>query len=164
MWNTWEAWLVVAVLAVIGEVVTMDLFLVCVAIAAVVVAIVSVFLPLGLQVGIFAVLSLGGIAFVRPALKGALGIDTLKSVGGPEKHSHLEGKRAVVTQTINPAGGQIRIGQAEFWSARAFNPDEEIPVGTNVEIELVDGLTAVVTPVLPAPVLDSNIDLATQKG
>jgi membrane protein implicated in regulation of membrane protease activity len=164
MWIMWVVWLAVAVGAAIGELLTFDLFLACVAAAALLTAATTSFLPTEAQVGVFAVLSLLGVTVVRPLAKGALGIDSHVSMSGPEKHMHLVGKRGVVTQTVNAAGGQIRIGQAEFWTARAFDPEEEIPVGSAVEIEVVQGLTAVVAPVMPTPSLEAGTDLAAKKG
>jgi membrane protein implicated in regulation of membrane protease activity len=72
------------------------------------------------------------------------------------------GRQAVVTQAVDAQEGQIRIGQGEFWSARSFDPQERIPVGTRVEVLMVEGITALVAPVTPAAQLESTV--AEQKG
>jgi membrane protein implicated in regulation of membrane protease activity len=155
-------WLVVALLAGIGEVMTTGLFLAIVAVAAVITAIVSLLLPLALvQVALFAGLSLGGIAFIRPVLIRSLGMDALAYGSGHVTQSQIVGRRATVTRTVDSAGGQVRIGDGEFWSARSYDPDDLIPVGASAEIEVVDGLTVLVSPVVPLT-LEDDAQLALQ--
>lgn len=156
-------WIVIAIAAAIGEVLTVDLFLASVAVAAVAAGIAAVFfVPLVLQIVLFAVLSLVGIGVVRPAVKHALGIDAVLPADIQVRQPHVVGRQAVVTQAVDEQSGQIRIGQGEFWSARAFDPQESIPVGTRVEVLLVEGITALVAPAPPKPELESTI--AEQKG
>ena len=140
-------WIIVAVLAAIGEILTTDLFLASIAVGAVVAAVIALTLvPVIVQIAVFGGLSLLGIAVVRPVLKHALGIEGTSQMVGPVAQRHLEGRRAIVTQTVDAHGGQIRIGQGEFWSARPYDPDQRIEPGTPVDILLVEGLTALVTP------------------
>jgi membrane protein implicated in regulation of membrane protease activity len=80
----------------------------------------------------------------------------------PFMRSHIVGRRAVVTQVVDSAGGQIRIGTGEFWSARAYDAAETIPVGAAVEVMVVDGLTALVSP-SPQPSLQSPISTSSEK-
>jgi membrane protein implicated in regulation of membrane protease activity len=156
-------WIFIAIAAAIGEVLTVDLFLASVAVAAVAAAIASVlFIPLVIQIVLFAVLSLVGIGVVRPAVKHALGIDATLPPDVQVRHAHVVGRQAVVIQAVDAHAGQIRIGQGEFWTARAFDPQESIPVGTRVEVLMVEGITALVAPVTPAAQLEST--LAEQKG
>jgi membrane protein implicated in regulation of membrane protease activity len=156
-------WIFIAIAAAIGEVLTVDLFLASVAVAAVGAAIASlVFGSLVIQIVLFTFLSLVGIGVVRPAVKHALGIDPVLPADLQVRQSHVLGRQAVVTQTVSAHEGQIRIGQGEFWSARAFDPQESIPVGTRVEVLLVEGISALVAPVTLAPQLESTI--ADQKG
>lgn len=164
-------WLVVALLAGVGEVLTTGLFLAIVAVAAVLAAIVALVLPVVLvQVALFAGASLAGIAFLRPVLIRALGTDSgAHSARLPQ--SQLVGRRATVTRTVDSAGGQVRIGDGEFWSARAYDPDDLIPVGAPAEIMVIDGLTALVSPVVPLTLEDdapatlrADSQLPTEKG
>ncbi len=48
---------------------------------------------------------------------------------------------------MTPDGGMVRIGNAEFWSARANAPAQRIAVGSQVRVVYVSGLTAYVEPV-----------------
>jgi len=156
-------WIVIAIVAVVGEVLTTGLFLASIALAAVVTAVLSILLPGLVQVAVFAGLSLAGIAVFRPIVVHALGMEASPQVTGPVSHSHLVGRRAVVTRTVDGTGGQIRVGEGEFWSARAFDEDDIFPPGTSVEILLVTGLTALVASVSP-PALPPDTDATHTKG
>jgi membrane protein implicated in regulation of membrane protease activity len=161
-------WIIVAIVAAILEVLTTGLFLATMAVAAVATALVAPFLPGAIQVLLFAGLSLVGILAVRPLVVSALGLDSLMRHDQPVIRSHIVGRRAVVTRIVDASGGQIRIGEGEFWSARAYDSNERIPVGETVEVMLVDGLTALVTPLttLPqtdVPELPSTASTANQK-
>jgi membrane protein implicated in regulation of membrane protease activity len=142
----WWLWIVIAVAAAIGEMMTTGLFLAAVAVAALIVAVLAVFVPAVVQFVAFIGLSLAGIAVFRPIVVRALGMEASREMTGPVSHSHLVGKRATAVRQIDSTEGQIRIGEGEFWSARTYDPDEVIPAGQTVEILLVDGLTALVTP------------------
>lgn len=155
-------WLVVALLAGVGEVLTTGLFLAIVALAAIITALVALLLPFTLvQVALFAGMSLAGIAFIRPVLVRSFGMDTLSHASGRVTQSQLIGRRATVTRTVDSAGGQVRIGDGEFWSAKAYDPDDLIPVGAPADIVVVDGLTALVSPVVPIT-LEDDSNLALQ--
>ncbi|MGI8826630.1 MAG: NfeD family protein [Chloroflexota bacterium] len=141
-------WIAVAVLAAVGEVLTTALYLASIAVAAVVATILAlVFLPIAVQTLAFVAVSLLGIAVVRPILARSLGLEGSLGLDGSVRQEHLEGKRAIVTQTVTGHGGQVRIGQGEFWSARAYDHESHMDVGALVEILLVDGVTALVIPV-----------------
>jgi membrane protein implicated in regulation of membrane protease activity len=156
-------WILIAIAAAIGEVLTVDLFLASVAVAAVAAAAASLlFVPLVIQIVLFAVLSLVGIGVVRPAVKHALGIDAVLPADIRVRHAHVVGRQAVVTQAVDAQAGQIRIGQGEFWTARSFDPQDSFPVGTRVEVLMVEGITALVAPATPPAQLESTI--AEQKG
>jgi membrane protein implicated in regulation of membrane protease activity len=158
------AWLVVAIVAGIGELLTTALFFAIVAAAAVLTALIALVLPVAvLQVALFAGMSLAGIAFLRPALLGMMGIQALVHGPGEAVQTRIAGRRATVTRTVDSAGGQIRIGDGEFWSARAYDPDDLIPVGASADVVVVDGLTALVTPVVPLR-LEDDTQVSSEKG
>jgi membrane protein implicated in regulation of membrane protease activity len=145
---SWWLWVLLGVLALAGESISMALFLLYVAIAAFVAALLAL-LHLGpaAQVGVFVVLSLLLIGLVRPrmlhALAGRVPHRALTNQG------RLVDRLATVTQTVTPDGGMVRVGNAEFWTARVSPPTERIAVGSSVRIVYVDGLTAYVEPVAP---------------
>src|ERR671936_665527 len=82
----------------------------------------------------------------------------------------LVDRLATVTQTVTSDGGMVRIGNAEFWTARVTPPTERIEVGSTVRIVYVDGLTAYVEPVAPvtevapAPALPAPPQLAREES
>jgi len=159
-------WLVVAVAAAIGEALTYDLFLASVAAAALITAASVFVLGTSLQVGLFAVLCLLGIFFVRPAAKAALGLSNASQGHTGVRHPYVVGRRAVVTHTVTEDGGQIRIGQGEFWSARAYEPSDLIQAGKPVRVMLVEGVTALVEPIVEPvdPDSDGEAKLLSEKG
>jgi membrane protein implicated in regulation of membrane protease activity len=140
-------WLLIALVCVMGELLTTGLFLGSVAAAALVVALSALILPVALQGLLFGALALLGIAVIRPIVIHTLGIDANDAL--PSPHLHIIGKHAVVTQRVDAGGGQIRIGHGEYWTARPYNGSDVIEPETSVEILLVDGLTALVAPVAP---------------
>ena len=146
----WWLWVLLGVLALAGESISMALFLLYVALAAFVAALLAL-LHIGpaAQVGVFVVLSLLLIGLVRPrmlhALAGRVPHRALTNQG------RLVDRLATVTQTVTSDGGMVRVGNAEFWTARVTPPTQHIEVGSSVRIVYVDGLTAYVEPVVPIP-------------
>jgi membrane protein implicated in regulation of membrane protease activity len=86
-------WVVVAILAAIGEMLTLDLFLALVSAAAIFTALFALLLPGALQVVIFAGLSVGGIVFTRPAIKHMLGVGQALEIDGAPRRSSVVGRR-----------------------------------------------------------------------
>lgn len=157
-------WIAVAIAAAIGEVMTVGLFLAAFAAAAVITALVAILIPsIGIQVAVFGVLSLLGIGVFRPIAINALGWQQSEQISGPVSQNHLMNKRAVVTKTVDGSGGQIRIGEGEFWSARSFDPSDVMQPGAQVEIVLADGLTALVSPVI-RPIREIEDEAPMEKG
>src|SRR5207237_2067611 len=149
---SWWLWVLVGVLALAGESISMALFLLYVALAAFVAALLALLhIGAAAQVGVFVVLSLLLIGLVRPrmlhALAGRVPPRALTNQG------RLVDRLATVTQTVTPNGGTVRVGNAEFWTARVTPPTPRIEVGSNVRIVYVNGLTAYVEPVAPIPEL-----------
>ncbi|MER5184208.1 NfeD family protein [Streptomyces sp. NPDC002896] len=92
-----------------------------------------------LQVLVFAIVSVGLIAVVRPVAARhlaqrpqlATGVDALK------------GRQAVVLERVDGAGGRIKLA-GEVWSARALDPGQTYEAGQEVDVVDIDGATAVV--------------------
>jgi membrane protein implicated in regulation of membrane protease activity len=148
----WWLWVLLGVLALAGESISMALFLLYVALAAFVAALLALLhIGLAAQVGVFVVLSLLLVGLVRPrmlhALAGRVPHRTLTNQG------RLVDRLATVTQTVTSDGGMVRVGNAEFWTARVAPPTARIEVGSSVRIVYVNGLTAYVEPVIPIPEL-----------
>ncbi|MGH2448331.1 MAG: NfeD family protein [Chloroflexota bacterium] len=152
-------WLIIAVVAAGAEVLTGGLFLATIAVAAGLTSITSVALPAYLQVVIFAMFSLLGLAVFRPIVIQMIGYEAGHDLAA-SPNAHLIGRRAVVVDAVKPGGGQIRIGQGEFWTARPYDGETVIEPGEPVDILLIDGLTALVAPAVPA----LEADTAQPKG
>src|ERR671936_684789 len=147
---SWWLWTLLGVLALAGEAISMALFLLYVGIAAFVAALLALLhINVAAQVGVFVVLSVLLVGLVRPrmlhALAGRVPHRALTNQG------RLVDRLATVTQTVTPDGGMVRVGNAEFWTARATLPTPRIEVGSSVRIVYVDGLTAYVEPAVPIP-------------
>ncbi len=141
-------WLLIGVVALLGEALHQRLFLINAAVAAFVVAPLALVIAPSIQVAAFVVISLLLLVLVRPPLLHAL-------VGSRPRralttHGRLMDRAATVTQTVTGDSGMIRVGVGEFWTARTSGPRPPIAAGETVRIAYVDGLTAYVAP-MPAP-------------
>lgn len=137
----WVMWVVIAVIALAGEMFTLGLYLGSFGAAAAIVAVLSLAAPPGAQIAVFLALSLTLLFVARPLVLRALprsneapSLPTMGPIG----------KDAVVVQRLTRQSGQIRVGEGEFWSARALDPDVSLPAGREVEVVEMDGLTALV--------------------
>jgi membrane protein implicated in regulation of membrane protease activity len=158
-------WLVLAVAAAIGETLTYDLFLASVAGAAIVTAFGALILPWPIQLAAFAVLSLLGIFVLRPAAKVALGLTRPNYDSFEPSHGRLVGRKAVVTARVTGDTGQIRIGNGEFWTARAFDPQTAMEPESEVRVAMIEGITALVEPVVESEDTTTLVaDVLGEKG
>lgn len=151
----WYIWVAIAVAAGIGEAFTLSLVLASVAVAAGIVALLSTAISPVAQVVAFGLLVILLIVAVRPAV---LRILPRQDPGDATPRIGPVGSLGVAVEQIDRRRGQIRVGRAEFFSARVLDPDAVIPADREVEIVRMDGLTALVRP-LPAagpPVLEAE--------
>lgn len=135
-------WLVLGVGLVAAEMLTLDLVLVMIGVAALLAG-GAALLGAGLTVQLL-VLAAGsgvGLFLVRPTVKRHL-------TQGPELaqgSDTLLGRRATVTAKVGPDGGQVRL-DGELWRARPFDDASELTVGTPVSVLSVSGVTLYVYP------------------
>jgi DNA-binding CsgD family transcriptional regulator/membrane protein implicated in regulation of membrane protease activity len=153
----WYLWIGVGIIALIGELLSSGLFLASFAVSALIVAPLALLLPLAAQLTVFAVLSLTLLAVARPAL-----LPFLQTSGPGEEAPRIgpSSDRATAVGLIDHLNGQIRIGNGEFWTARALEPGMIIRPEREVEIVRLDGLIARVRAVEPA-VLAADIPTAS---
>jgi len=157
---SWWLWVLLGVLALVGESISMALFLLNVAIAAFIAAVLSlVGVSAIAQAAVFLVVSILLIGLIRPRLIQALAGRV--RAGDLTNQGSLSNRAATVTQTVTPDGGTIRIGAGEFWTARANPPATRIEVGSSVRVTHVDGLTVYVDPVPVFPVVDEEVPFAS---
>ena len=140
----WFVWLIIAVLALAGELVSTALVLVYVGVAAAITAVLAaVGVPAIAQFIIFVPLTLVLLRAVRP--------HTLALIGGNRPRlqltgtNHLVDRAAVVEQQVTDHGGMVRLGSGEFWSARAYPPGVVLPQGAAVRVMFVDGVNVYVS-------------------
>lgn len=139
-----ETWLGLAIVLGIAEMFSLDLFLLMLAVGAVVGMVLSVAgLPFVVQALAAAAASVACLALVRPALVKRLHTGPELSLG----HGKLVGKQAVVTERITGLEvGKIRLA-GEIWSAAPYDETVSIEAGETVEVLEIRGATAYVYPV-----------------
>lgn len=95
--------------------------------------------PIWLQVGVFAVVSIGLVTVARPALRKRLHpqLETKTNTDA------LVGQKAVVVSTVDAHGGQVKLA-GEIWSARAYDETQTFEPGRRVNVMEISGATAVV--------------------
>lgn len=139
----WVIWVVIAIAALVGEVLTTGLFLASLAIAALAAAALSLVVPTLVQLIAFAALSLVLLVAVRPAV-----LRLLPTPGAGQEPPQVGpvGQMGLVVERINARAGMIRVGSGEFWTARPLERDVVIEPGSDVEVVRMEGLTARVQP------------------
>jgi len=139
--ESWIAWLVLAALLGVAEVLTTTLALGLLAVAALVAAIVGgVGLGLPFQLGAFAITAGAGLG-VRPLAMRHIRQPPLLRSGT----SALVGRSATVVEEVTAFDGRVRIG-GEVWSARSYDESQVIPAGSAVDVFAIEGATALVHP------------------
>lgn len=138
--ESWQAWLGVAIALGVAELFSLDLILLMMATGAIV-GMVAALVGLGLPLQVLAAVgaSVGMLALVRPGI-----VKRLHS--GPELtlgHAALVGRQGIVVDEVSIHGGQIRIG-GDVWTARPFDETEVIEAGAPVDIFEIRGATAYV--------------------
>jgi len=136
-------WAVVATLAFVGELLSFSFFMLFFALGAAVALVVALsgFGIVAQAVG-FVAASLLSLVVLRPVLLSKV------SLRGSERYvspAGITGKSGVITNVIEPGmSGMVRIGDGEFWTARAMYPNQRIEAGSRVRVLDSDGLTALV--------------------
>jgi len=143
----WVLWVVAAVVLVIAEATTTAFVAIYFGFAALVTAAVALAgLPVALQLVVFGVVSVGSMAFTRPALRRAVG----RTSGIRTGVDAMQGRIGVVVRPIAELeSGQVKVG-GETWTARSYYDGESIAAGSRVEVVRVEGVTALVIPA-PSP-------------
>lgn len=136
----WLMWLIAAGVLAIAEALSLDLFLIMLAGAALVASgAAALGAPVALQVAVFAVSALGLIGVVRPLAKRRLELPHAERMG----IEALVGRKAVVVRTVDQHGGLVKLA-GEEWSAEAYDPTQVLEVGRTVQVMEIRGATALV--------------------
>jgi membrane protein implicated in regulation of membrane protease activity len=141
---SWVYWVLAAIVLAVGEMLTLSFFLAPFAGGAVLAGLVSLggAGPL-LSWGVFIVSSLLLLLVVRPIARSHRRQPAALRTGT----AALIGRRAVVVERVanDAAMGAVRIDNGEVWTARSFDDDHVIDVGSPVEVVEIRGATALVT-------------------
>jgi membrane protein implicated in regulation of membrane protease activity len=136
----WLIWLIAAGVLAIAEALSLDLFLIMLAGAALATAgVAALGAPVALQVAVFAITAIGLVGVVRPLAKRRLELPSSERTG----IEALRGRNAVVVRTVDQHGGRVKLA-GEEWSAEAYDPTQVLPVGSTVQVMEIRGATAVV--------------------
>jgi membrane protein implicated in regulation of membrane protease activity len=138
--DAWLVWLIIAGALAAAEATSLTFVMIMAAggaAAGSVTAAVGAPVVVQILVAILGTLALLGLA--RPAAIRHFNSGPLV-VTGPEA---LVGREAVVLQPVTEHDGRVRLNGAE-WSARAKDPNQDLPAGTVVSVVGIAGATAIV--------------------
>lgn len=140
--EAWIAWLLLAALLGIAELLTLTLALGLLAVAALAAGLTGALgLPLGVQAAVFAAASAAGLVVVRPIAHRHIRQPPALRSGT----AALVGREALTLTEVSRTGGRARIG-GEEWTARPYDPDLVIPAGTPADVLAIEGATALLYP------------------
>jgi len=138
--GAWVAWLVVAALLAVGEVLTLGIVVGLIALGAVGGAVAALAGGgIAIQVVVFLAVSVALLGLVRPIARAHLRPPRSIRTGT----AALVGARALVLERVDMHGGRVKIG-GEVWSARAYDEAQVIEPGSTVEVFEIQGATALV--------------------
>nr|MCW2727434.1 NfeD family protein [Aeromicrobium sp.] len=139
--NAWAAWLGLAAVLAIVEMMSLDLVLLMFAVGALAAAVAAGFgAPVYIALPVFALVSLLLLFIVRPSVVAKLHAGPTLTTG----HANLVGRVAVVVEPVDDRVGRIQVA-GELWSARTPRYEGPFDTGAEVLVTQIDGATAVVT-------------------
>ncbi|GAA3955235.1 hypothetical protein GCM10023085_42290 [Actinomadura viridis] len=145
--EVWAAWLILAALLGIAELLTLTFALGLLAVAALAAGVAGAAgLPLGAQAAVFALGAVAGVVLVRPIARRHVRRPPPLRSGS----AALVGREAYTLTEVSRTGGRARIG-GEEWTARPYDPDLVIPAGSVADVLAIEGATALLYPVGGAP-------------
>ncbi|MDP9805545.1 membrane protein implicated in regulation of membrane protease activity [Trueperella bonasi] len=137
----WGIWAIITLVLLIAETLTVDFLFMMFAGGTIGAAITSAIAPdnLFLQIIVFSVISLLGVAFIRPWARRHVN-DSSK---GESNVYAMAGQVGHALTDIDTKAGRVKIG-GDVWSAKTYGP--AIAEGTTVVVQHVEGARAVVQP------------------
>ncbi|MGO2540694.1 NfeD family protein [Specibacter sp. AOP5-B1-6] len=137
----WIIWLTVFLLLAVAEMLTLNLYFILMSVGALAALVAFLFhAELWLQIVIFCVVALATTVLIRPLALAHLHRGPADQLSNIDR---LIGHKAVVLETVGLAGGLVKIG-GDIWTAR-ITGGSELPVGSAVEVDAIDGATAIVS-------------------
>lgn len=145
--NAWAAWLGLAAVLAIVEMMSLDLVLLMFAVGAIAAAVAAgLGAPVYIALPIFAIVSLLLLFLVRPSVVAKLHAGPTLTTG----HANLVGRVALVVEPVDDRSGRVQLA-GELWSARTQRFEGPFDTGAEVLVTQIEGATAVVT-AYPSPV------------
>lgn len=139
----WQIWLIIAGVCMIIEMLTVGFLVFWFAIGALIAMIFSFFVDhVVIQTSIFLICSTILLFATKPFVE-----KIQKSIPNYKTNSSsIEGEKGIVTSEIDPAKGigQIKV-HSEIWSAKSSD-GSIIPLGTDITVEKIEGVKAIVKP------------------
>jgi membrane protein implicated in regulation of membrane protease activity len=132
------AWAFIGLALLLSELMSMSFYLVYLALAAAVTAVVAAGLTdLVAQSVVFGVCAVLAVGVLRPRTVNWL----LRTRGAPtQPFPDLTARRAVVHEAVDDQSGMVDLGGGEFWSARAYPPGQQFEPGTRVQVAYRQGV------------------------
>ena len=140
----WQIWLIASGIFFIIEIFTVGFFVFWLGVAALIAMVISFFIDnVIFQASVFVISSGLLILATRPLVNKIVKKDAI-----PTNVYSLVGKKGIVIEDINWANGtgQIKV-EGDIWSAQT-KEKVNIPKGTEVEIESIEGVKVYVTPTM----------------
>jgi membrane protein implicated in regulation of membrane protease activity len=142
--NTLEAhwfWLLAGVLLGAAEIIVPGFFLIWFAAAAIITALLTAFLPIGIavQIGLFAILAVALVYVGRHWIVTNPIISSDPALN--DRGARLRGEIVPVVDAITNGRGRVRVGDSD-WNARGT----DAPIGAQVRVTGADGATLLVEP------------------
>lgn len=140
----WQMWLIISGIFFVVEMITVGFLVFWLGVGALFAMVVSLFTDnLIIQTATFVISSTLLLFLTKPLVKKLSHSDKVKT-----NAYSIIGKKGIVTREINPKKGigQIKIG-SETWTAKS-NIEDIISEGTEVEVLEINGVKAIVKPIL----------------
>jgi membrane protein implicated in regulation of membrane protease activity len=138
--DAWLVWLIIAGALAAAEATSLTFVMIMAAGGAAAGAVTAaVGAPVVVQVLVALVGTLALLGLARPAAIRHFNSGPLVITGSDA----LVGREAVVLQPVTGHDGRVRLNGAE-WSARAKDPNQDLPAGTVVSVVGIEGATAIV--------------------
>jgi membrane protein implicated in regulation of membrane protease activity len=139
--NLWVAWLVLATLLAVAEMLTLDFTLLMLAAGALAGGLVALAFPgvLWLQILMAVVVAVSMLGLARPTL-----LRKIRAMPGYRSSvDKMIGSPGLALTTITADGGEVKVA-GEVWSAHSL--EGSIDEGTEIEVYRIDGAIAIVYP------------------
>lgn len=139
--NLWVAWLVLATLLAVAEMLTLDFTLLMLAAGALAGGLVALAFPgvLWLQILMAVVVAVSMLGLARPTL-----LRKIRAMPGYRSSvDKMIGSPGLALTSITADGGEVKVA-GEVWSAHSL--EGSIDAGTEIEVYRIDGAIAIVYP------------------